>query len=179
MLETLNLPYERYKMGDGSFDKTDFWLLRGWVSGVPTQDIANGNFYLKGDFLRAFTRIDGLLSTYSAWVFLADYLIYNFIHKDSPEAQSMFTLAKYALYGHYNPNIIQLLERDINRELLRDDVIVLYNNLTNFKKLFMGKYSIDDIERILRKSSIKTRMDENEVARAVVNLCQIPPPAPS
>lgn len=172
MLETLNLPYERYKMGDGSFDKTDFWLLRGWVSGVPTQDIANGNSYLNGDFLRAFTRIDGLLSTYSAWVFLADYLIYNFMHEASPEAQSMFTLAKYALYGHYNPNIIQLLERDINRELLRDDVIVLHNNLKSFKKLFKGEYSMNFIESILRKSSIKTRMDENEVARAVVNLCQ-------
>ncbi|MDD1745061.1 MAG: hypothetical protein LUQ20_04535 [Candidatus Methanoperedens sp.] len=172
MLETLKLPYERYKIGDGSFDNTDFWLLRGWVSGVPTQDIADKNSKLNGDFLRAFTRIDGLLSTYSAWVFLSNYLIANYTRGDSPETKSMFTLAKYALYGHYNPDVIELLERDINRELLRDDVIVLYNNFKGLKKLLDGEYSLDYIESILRKSSVETRVTENEVARIVVKLCQ-------
>lgn len=172
MLETLNLPYERYKIGDGSFDSTDFYLLRGWVSGISTQYIANENLKLKGDFLRAFTRIDGLLSTYSAWVFLSDYLIASYMHGDSPETKSMFALAKYSLYGHHNPDIIKLLELDINRELLRDDVIVLYNNLKGIKKLLDGEYSMDYIETILRKSSVKTRVTENEVARVVVKLCQ-------
>lgn len=172
MLETLNLPYERYKIGDGSFDYIDSWLLRGWVSGVPTQDIADENTDLRGDFLRAFTRIDGLLSTYSAWVFIADYLIADFIRKDSSEAQSMFALAKYTLYGHYNPDVIELLERDINRMLLRDDVIVLYNNLKGFKRLFRGEYSVDYVESVLRRSSTKTRVVENEIAKVVVNLCR-------
>lgn len=172
MLETLNLPYERYKIGDGSFDNTDFWLLRGWVSGVLTQDIADKNSTLNGDFLRAFTRIDGLLSTYSAWVFLSNYLIASYTREGSPETKSMFTLAKYALYGHHNPDIIELLERDINRELLREDVIVLYNNFNGLKKLLNGEYSLDYIESILRKSSVKTRVTENEVAKVVVKLCQ-------
>ncbi len=172
MLDTLNLPYERYKIGDGSFDNTDFYLLRGWVSGILTQDIANENSTLNGDFLRAFTRIDGLLSTYSAWVFLSNYLIASHTHGDSPETKSMFTLAKYVLYGHHNPDIIELLERDINRELLRDDVIVLYNNFKGLKKLLDGEYSLDYIESILRKSSVKTRLSEDEVARVVVKLCQ-------
>jgi|GEM_PF-5195530 len=171
MLETLNLPYERYKIGDGTFDDTDFWLLRGWVSGVPTQYIADKNSKLNGDFLRAYTRIDGLLSTYSAWVFLSNYLIASYIRGDSPETKSMFTLAKYALYGHYNPDVIKLLELDINRELLRDDVIVLNNNFKGLKKLLDGEYSLDYIESILRKSLVKTRVTENEVARVVVKLC--------
>jgi hypothetical protein len=172
MVDTLNLPYERYKIGDGSFDNIDSWLLRGWVSGVLTQDIANENSTLNGDFLRAFTRIDGLLSTYSAWVFLSNYLIASYTRSDSSEAKSMFTLAKYALYGHYNPDIIKLLELDINRELLRDDVIVLYHNFKGLKKLFDGEYSLDYIESILRKGPVKTRATEDEVARVVMKLCQ-------
>ncbi len=51
-------------------------------------------------------------------------------------------------------------------------MIVLYNNFKGLKKLLDGEYSLDYIESILRKSSVETRVTENEVARIVVKLCQ-------
>lgn len=167
MLESLNIPYERYKIGDGTFDSTDFWLLRGWVSGVQTETIAKGNRRLKGDYLRAFTRIDGLISTYSAWTFYTNYLIAKFTYGERSEVNSMSSLAKYALYGHYNPEILKLLEKDVNRELLRDDVILLYDLLGSFMKLQRREYNADQIEEILKRSQKRTRVTEKEIAKVV------------
>jgi hypothetical protein len=170
MLHMLNLPLERYNFGDESFDDTDHWILRGWVSGVLTEDIAKRNKKLDGDFLRAYTKIDGFLSTYSAWVFTACYIAGDSLFGNSELIQSIHKLSRYILYGHYNEEILELLEKDVNRNLLRDDVIVLYKNLGNFKGLLEGKYSKNFLKEILDRSDQKTRMMEDEVVSAISSL---------
>ena len=170
MLRMLNLPLERYIFGGESFDDTDHWILRGWVSGVLIEDIANGNIKLGGDFLRAYTKIDGFLSTYSAWVFTACYIAGDSIFGNSELIQSIRKLSRYILYGHYNEEILEVLEKDTNRNLLRDDVIVLYKKLGNFKGLLEGKYSKSFLKEILDKGDQRTRMMEDEIVNAISSL---------
>ena len=170
MLDTLNLPLERYNFEDESFDDTNHWILRGWVSGVLTENIARKNSVLKGDFLRAYTIIDGFLSTYAAWVYNACYIIANFLLGNSELTKSINKLSRYTLYGHYNEEILRLLEKDLNRSLLRDDVIALYKNLGSFKGLIEGKYSKRLLEEILHGGNQRTRMMEDEVVNAILSL---------
>ena len=170
LLETLGLPIERYTLGTESFDETDRWVMRGWISGVLTEEIARKNINLEGDFLKAYTIIDGFLSTYSTWVFNACYIIGTFTFGNSGLVLSTHNLSRYTLYGHYNEEILEVLAKDVNRTLLRDDVIILYNYLGNFKGLLDGRYSKSFLKKILQKGPQRTRMTEDEVVNAISSL---------
>ncbi len=53
--------------------------------------------------------------------------------------------------------ILKIMESDVNKTLLRDDIIILKDNLPNFKLLFRKEYSMQNLVNALRKSKIKTR----------------------
>lgn len=172
LLKLIKLPREAVRMLSEQIDSGDLYALRGWIGGVLTRQIAEDVWKLDGDFLKAYTRLEGLLSTFAAWVLYAAHLIAQYEY-DAPErAEDISDLAKSVWYGHHDGRVKELLRRDVNRRLLRDDVLVLYQALgpDAFELLLAGDFPLDDIYRVLRDADEVTRLPEDEVAEIVEEL---------
>ena len=63
-----------------------------------------------------------------------------------------------------------MLEKDVNRILLIDDIISLFNNLRDFKGLLEGRYNAEDLETMLYDGAIHTRINEEKIIKAIVKL---------
>lgn len=170
MLKTIHIPLEHYVFGDGTFTSTDENLLLQWISGKPTEEIAKFDPALKNNFLKTYTKLDGVLSGFAAWIFNSAYLIALFEKGSTPGVRSIQLLGRFVLYGHHERYLLELLEKDVNRTLLRDDVISLFSNLKNFKGLLEGKYNSKDLEDILYQGAIHTRINERDIIKALLEL---------
>ena len=172
VLGVIRHPLERFIFGDGQFKDNDEILLLKWLSGIPTEEIANADAELGRSYLRALTRLDGVLSGYAAWIINSAYLISSYERGNSLGTRSIHSLARFTLYGHFDSNILKLLEKDVNRTLLRDDVILLSFVTRNLRGILKGEYSATELENILAKSTFRTRIDEKQVSEAIVSLLQ-------
>lgn len=173
LLETLGLPREASRMGGHGFDRTDFYILRGWVAGTLTQRIAEDHGNLAGDYLKAYTRLEGLLSAYGAWVFYALHIIAGHVYGSEEDGvDELLSHARSVWYGHYDGRVKTLMRRDANRELLRDDVIVAFRALDDdqFRALLHGELGAEGIEQALRSSAEVTKRPEPEVAKILAGL---------
>lgn len=168
----LKLPHERWKMGSEPKALTDLFLLQGWVAGIATAETARSHKGVKGDFLLAYTRTEGLISTYAHWIFFACTLIARYALQDGPLIYALERVTQAAHYGHTAPAVIELMKRDVSRELIRDDLIVLYQQVREdgIRQILAGKMSRDALIQALTSSPMSTRMPEQELADALLKL---------
>lgn len=125
---------------------------------------------MKNDFNVTYTKLDGFISSWAAWVYYAVALIARHEAPDSPLANHVEALAKSVWFGHHEPLLIQLMELDVSRELLRDDVLELFRALgrPRFLRLLRGHLSQEEIRRALLPGV--TRMPEEDVVRVVYEI---------
>lgn len=170
LLGAINLPIERFVFGDGEFGKDDIELLLMWISGQTIEEISIRSDRRNPSYIRTYMRLEGVLSNYASWVLDSLYIISSFLNGETIETNYIAKLARYVLYGHFDHYILKIMELDVNKTLLRDDIIILRDNLPNFKLLFRKEYSMQNLVNTLRKSKVKTRMEEMEVANAILKL---------
>ena len=115
-------------------------------------------------------RFEGALSVYASWVFYSLFLISESEFGKPLGVRSISKLAEYSLYGHFDSDVLRLLGGDINKTLLRDDLITLKGEMPQLKGLFENKYDADYLRNLLEKGKHKTRIEEKEVALALMRL---------
>lgn len=170
LLKVIHIPLEKFVFGEGEFRDKDEELLLLWIAGLPLTQISKHDFELQSNFLKTFMKLEGILSGYTSWILEALYLVSESEIQAPLGLRSIHNMAKYVLYGHFDSYVLKLLEKDINKTLLRDDVIVLKDTLLKFKDLFERKYDTEYLREVLAKAKQKTRMDEKEVVNSLVKL---------
>ncbi len=170
LLKSIHLPLERYVFGDGEFRAKDEELLLLWTAGMPLEEISRQDFELDSNYLKTLMRFEGALSVYASWVFYSLFLISESEFGKPLGVRSISKLAEYSLYGHFDSDVLRLLGGDINKTLLRDDLITLKGEMPQLKGLFENKYDADYLRNLLEKGKHKTRIEEKEVALALMRL---------
>lgn len=137
---------------------------------MSLEEISKYDLELKGNFLKTFMKLEGVISGYASWILDSISLISQYEKGKSSIIGDIQAMAEYTLYGHFDHYVIKLLEKDVNKTLLRDDIIALRENLPSLKYLFEGKYDAEFLRDILTRAERKTRMDEKYVANSLVKL---------
>ena len=75
------------------------------------------------------TQIQGRLSPFAAWFLYAVFLIRSYNDPKANDLQLLRDLPKYAWFGTRDPDVLQILNRDLSRELFRDDVLRVVREL--------------------------------------------------
>lgn len=166
----LREPYEAAQLfPDASFDSPA--ILCDWVTAADLGRISRRYPLFRNDYLTAFTRMERT-SFFAAWVFFASQLIARHLFGDCATAGSFLRLAKASLYGHPDPRAQALLRQDSRRELLRDDVIALFETASQkeIEEILEGRCEERDIIRVLQKSKRTTRLPEETVASSIARI---------
>ncbi len=170
LLKAIHLPLEKYVFGYGEFRPIDEELLLHWIAGLPLEEISKYDSELEGNFLKTFMKLEGVLSGYASWVLDSIHLISKLERVEPSITRNIHAMAVYTLYGHFDRYVIKLLEKDVNKTLLRDDIITLRESLPTLKDLFENKYDAEILSDILTRAKRRTRMEERYVADSLVKL---------
>jgi len=101
-------------------------ILYSWMKGIYIDKIADN--YFNGIKSEAMVKVQGLLSGYSAWFLYAIYVLIKYLRPKAKYLSSLEILPSFAWYGTNDPLAIKILEKDISRQLLRDDVLKFVRN---------------------------------------------------
>lgn len=124
------LPYEADK------------LLIEWMNGYSINKISRHLKNRDSPKLETMILVETQLSTFCSWYFYAISLILAFICKEKrlknfENLKSIAQLSEYSWYGTTNEYAIKIMNKDISRELMRDDIL-----------LFIEKFGTKFIEKI-------------------------------
>ncbi len=167
LFKLLEIPIETrvYFFNDGLPPKY-MKILYSWMTGKYLDIIAK--YYFKGSKSEAMVKVQGLLSGYSAWFLYAISVLIKYMRPKAKYLFSLEILPSYAWYGTDDPKAISILERDISKNLLRDDVLKFVKEFNeDFVKKIPKEPSLNLWEKISEEDkkrliSLKLNTDEQE-----------------
>jgi hypothetical protein len=172
MLELLSIPREVGRVVPGGLSSFDKRLLASWIRGAPLASELSRAHVTGTDYLGRLSRVESNLSVYGSWIFYASHLISKFEDPHGNLGTSLFDLAQAALYGHPDPGVIRLMQRDTRHLLLRDDVVALFHSIGphEFRRLLEEVVDPKTILAILDGTGTRTRFAEEDFADALARL---------
>lgn len=109
------------------------WGSLSWVKEEPIETIAEKGY--RNDLLMAYSELEGSLSGFISWGLFAIgkwVLLLNIPNSETIE-KKFIDLSKCVWYGANDPIALQIMTKDINKRLLRDDVIRIENAIKSRK----------------------------------------------
>jgi len=102
-------------------------MIIDWMAGWEIVRLAEK--YFEGRLSEAMTVIQGRLSPFAAWFLYTVFLVRSYNDPKARDLQLLRDLPKYAWFGSRDPDVLQVLNRDLSRELFRDDVLRVVREL--------------------------------------------------
>jgi hypothetical protein len=136
---------------------------------MQISDISGPETPFRGDYLQAYkpSRVSTESSQHTPrWVFLAAHYIAEYDGVPANRVRELRAFARAVFYGHPEGAVQDFLAEDTRRELLRDDVVLLWKLLgwQGFERAKRRGIASPEVERLVRAFGIQTRMPEPEVA---------------
>lgn len=146
----------------GHFSNYAMWhAIIDWMQGVPLDKIAMKYFHNK--ISDAMFWIQGILSSFVAWFFYALYLLSKYLELPHMLYKEFKYLSTYAWYGTNDKRAINILRKDISRELIRDDVLALVKILNRQElSLLLNRPEVINKKEFKKKIKGVLRYSETE-----------------
>jgi len=109
--------------------------LLDWMDGVGIEYLSKK--YFKGEISLCLTEVQGGLSSYSAWFLYATTLVALYLRPKLKNRTLLANMSKYTWFGTKNWLAIEIMSKDVLKQLQRDDVLNVIRELgpTLIKKL--------------------------------------------
>jgi replicative superfamily II helicase len=136
-------------------------ILIEWMNGLPINKLSRWLSKKESPKIETMILVETQLSTFSSWYFNSISQIISFIHeekgiRDSHGLKSISLLSEYSWYGTTNENAIKIINLDISRELIRDDILI-----------FIERIGSQFIEKMLITPEI---LQDPEIVKFIMNI---------
>jgi hypothetical protein len=136
-------------------------ILREWMNEYSIKHISQHLRNKESPTIETMILVETQLSAFSSWYFNSIYRIISYIYeekgfRDPQGLKSISLLSEYSWYGTTNENAIKIMNFDISRELIRDDLLI-----------FIKRIGTKFIEIILTNPEI---LQEKEVIEFIRNI---------
>jgi len=104
-------------------------ILREWMTGYSINHISEHLQDRESPTVETMILVETQLSTFSSWYFNSVSQIISYIHeekgiRDPHGLKSISQLSEFSWYGTTNEDAIKIMNFDISRELIRDDILI-------------------------------------------------------